>query len=151
MLADKLIDSDLPDDPYCHVDLMAYFPTQLREGFEAAIEDHPLRREIIVTQVVNDLVNGAGMTYWPRLMGETGSTPEELTRANFVAREIFGSLPLREEIRPTTTRSTPAARPGCGSRCAPWSSAPRAGWSTTAGLRSTARARSTTSASRCSR
>ena len=78
---------------------MAYFPTQLREGFETAIANHPLRREIIVTQVVNDLVNGAGMTYWPRLMGETGATPEELTRANFVAREIFGSLPLREEIK----------------------------------------------------
>jgi glutamate dehydrogenase len=78
---------------------MAYFPTQLREGFEAAIANHPLRREIIVTQVVNDLVNGAGMTFWPRLMGETGATPEELTRANFVAREIFGSLPMREEIK----------------------------------------------------
>ena len=99
VLADKLIDSDLPDDPYCHVDLMAYFPTQLREGFETAIANHPLRREIIVTQVVNDLVNGAGMTFWPRLMGETGATPEELTRANFVAREIFGSLPMREEIK----------------------------------------------------
>ncbi len=99
VLADKLIDSDLPDDPYCHVDLMAYFPTQLREGFEAAIANHPLRREIIVTQVVNDLVNGAGMTFWPRLEGETGATPEELTRANFVAREIFGSLPMRNEIK----------------------------------------------------
>jgi glutamate dehydrogenase len=99
LLADKLIDSDLPDDPYCHVDLMAYFPTQLRDGFEAAIAEHPLRREIIVTQVVNDLVNGAGMTYWPRLAGETGTTPAELTRANFVAREIFGSLPLRDEIK----------------------------------------------------
>jgi glutamate dehydrogenase len=99
VLADRLIDSDLPDDPYCHVDLMAYFPTQLHDGFEPAIVEHPLRREIIVTQVVNDLVNGAGMTFWPRLAGETGSTPEELTRANFVAREIFGSLPLRQELQ----------------------------------------------------
>jgi glutamate dehydrogenase len=99
VLADKLIDSDLPDDPYCHVDLMAYFPSQLAKGFEAAIVAHPLRREIIVTQVVNDLVNGAGMTFWPRLAGETGVSPEELTRANFVAREIFGSLPLRDELK----------------------------------------------------
>jgi glutamate dehydrogenase len=98
VLADRLVDSDLPDDPYCHVDLMGYFPTQLKEGFEQAIVSHPLRREIIVTQVVNDLVNGAGMTFWPRLAGETGASPEELTRANFVAREIFGSLPLRHRI-----------------------------------------------------
>src|SRR5262249_4063569 len=99
VLADELIDSDLPDDPYCHVDLVGYFPTQLKEGFETSITRHPLRREIIVTQVVNDLVNGAGMTFWPRLAGETGATPAELTRANFVAREIFASLPLREELQ----------------------------------------------------
>jgi glutamate dehydrogenase len=98
VLADKLITSDLPDDPYCHVDLVGYFPTQLKQGFEQSIASHPLRREIIVTQVVNDLVNGAGMTFWPRLAGETGASPEELTRANFVAREIFGSLPLRDEL-----------------------------------------------------
>jgi glutamate dehydrogenase len=51
-----------------------------------------------VTHVVNDLVNGAGMTFWPRLQGETGASAADLTRANFVAREIFGSLGLRQEI-----------------------------------------------------
>jgi glutamate dehydrogenase len=99
VLADELLASDLPDDPYLGLDLRAYFPTQIREGFEPQIEEHPLRREIIVTQVVNDLVNGAGMTYWPRLAGETGASAAELTRANFVAREIFGSLELREELK----------------------------------------------------
>jgi len=98
LLAEELVDSDLPDDPYCHVDLTAYFPREIQDGFETQITDHPLRREIIVTQVVNDLVNGAGMTYWPRLQGETGVGPAELTRANFVAREIFGSLPYRQEL-----------------------------------------------------
>lgn len=99
VLAEELLDSDLPDDPYLDVDLRAYFPQPVQEGFDTQITDHPLRREIIVTQVVNDLVNGAGMTYWPRLAGETGSTAAELTRANFVAREIFGSLPLRQELK----------------------------------------------------
>ncbi|MEO5851284.1 MAG: NAD-glutamate dehydrogenase [Nocardioides sp.] len=98
VLAEELVATDLPDDPYLHLDLMAYFPTPIREGFEAQIGDHPLRREIIVTQVVNDLVNGAGMTFWPRLAGETGATAAELTNANFVAREIFGSLDLRQEM-----------------------------------------------------
>ena len=98
VLADELLASDLPDDPYLHLDLMAYFPRPVREGFETQIRDHPLRREIIVTQVVNDLVNGAGMTFWPRLAGETGASAAELTNANFVSREIFGSLGLREEL-----------------------------------------------------
>ena len=98
VLADELLASDLPEDPYLDLDLRAYFPEPIREGFDERIVEHPLRREIIVTQVVNDLVNGAGMTYWPRLAGETGASAAELTRANFVAREIFGSLPLRDEI-----------------------------------------------------
>lgn len=98
VLAEELLESDLPDDPYLDLDLRGYFPTPVREGFEPQIHEHPLRREIIVTQVVNDLVNGAGITFWPRLAGETGASAAELTRANFVAREIFGSLPMRKEL-----------------------------------------------------
>ncbi|RYB95105.1 NAD-glutamate dehydrogenase [Nocardioides oleivorans] len=98
VLADELIGSDLPDDPYLREDLLGYFPSRMRPDLIGAMEDHPLRREIIVTQVVNDLVNGAGMTFWPRLAGETGASPADLTRANFVAREIFGSLALRQEV-----------------------------------------------------
>ena len=99
VLAQELLAGELPDDPYLQLDLRAYFPTAMREGFAARIDAHPLRREIIVTQVVNDLVNGAGMTFWPRLAGETGADAADLTRANFVAREIFGSLPLRDELK----------------------------------------------------
>jgi glutamate dehydrogenase len=62
------------------------------------MESHPLRREIIVTSVVNDLVNGAGMTFFHRLSEETAASAQELVRANFVAREIFGSRALVDEI-----------------------------------------------------
>ncbi|MBC2960482.1 NAD-glutamate dehydrogenase [Nocardioides deserti] len=99
VLADRLLASDLPDDPYLEHDLRAYFPQPVREGFAAQVETHPLRREIIVTQVVNDLVNGAGMTFVPRLAGETGAEVADLARANFVAREVFASLPLRLELQ----------------------------------------------------
>ncbi|MDQ6524392.1 NAD-glutamate dehydrogenase [Nocardioides sp. LHD-245] len=98
VLAEELLASDLPEDPYLALDLRSYFPEPVQAGFLEQIGEHPLRREIIVTQVVNDLVNGAGMTYWPRLAGETGASAAELTRANFVAREIFGSLDLRREL-----------------------------------------------------
>ncbi len=99
VLAEELLGSEVADDHYFDQDLRSYFPTQIREGFETPVHQHPLRREIVVTQVVNDLVNGAGMTFWPRLAGETGASPAELARANFVAREIFGSLPMRTELQ----------------------------------------------------
>ncbi len=99
VLAEELLDSTLPDDPFLRTDLFAYFPSRMRQGYRAQMIDHPLRREIIVTQVVNDLVNGAGMSFFHRLSGETGASASELTNANFVAREIFGSLALREELK----------------------------------------------------
>ena len=73
VLADELLASDLPDDPYLREDLLSYFPERMHADHVGAMEEHPLRRQIIVTQVVNDLVNGAGMTFWPRLAGETGA------------------------------------------------------------------------------
>jgi glutamate dehydrogenase len=98
VLADDLLATELADDPFLRVDLFSYFPAHMRQTFRDRMESHPLRREIIVTSVVNDLVNGAGMTFYHRLSQETGASPEELVRANFVAREIFGSRALIDEV-----------------------------------------------------
>jgi glutamate dehydrogenase len=91
VLSDEVLRSDLPDDPFLVVDLHEYFPAVMRERYSEQIEAHPLRREIVATQVVNFLVNGAGITFYHRLSEETGASAAELLRANFVAREIFGS------------------------------------------------------------
>ena len=80
----------------------------MREGFEAQIADHPLRREIIVTQVVNDLVNGAGMTFWPRLAGETGADAGRADPGQLRGpRDLRLAAAARGARRPTTTSSTP--------------------------------------------
>jgi glutamate dehydrogenase len=97
-LARALIDTGLPDEPYAARLLPAYFPHEVRERFGAAIEEHPLRREIVVTQLVNEVVNGAGMSFWPRLAAETGAGPVELVRANLVARDLAGWSQLRADI-----------------------------------------------------
>ncbi len=98
VLADALLESDLPDDPFLRNDLFGYFPTKMRQTYRDRMRTHPLRREIIVTQAVNDLVNGAGITFFHRLSDETGASAEELVRANFVAREVFGFRALNDEI-----------------------------------------------------
>jgi glutamate dehydrogenase len=70
----------------------------MRQGYRGQMEQHPLRREIVVTQIVNQLVNNAGITYFHRLAGETNASTAELTKANFVAREIFGADGLQRQI-----------------------------------------------------
>jgi glutamate dehydrogenase len=50
---------------------------------------HRLRREIITTEVVNDMVNRSGTTFLSRMNEETGASVPDITRAWLVAREVF--------------------------------------------------------------
>jgi glutamate dehydrogenase len=98
VLADELLTSDLAEDPFLRGDLFAYFPSRMRQDYRAQMEEHPLRPDIVVTQIVNQLVNGAGMTYTHRLGGETGASVRDLTLAQFLSREIFGSQAINDQI-----------------------------------------------------
>jgi glutamate dehydrogenase len=89
-LTQDLLDSDLPDDPAYDGVLTAYFPEPLRERFTQQMHEHRLRREIVVTGVVNHMVNRAGITFAMRLMEETGASPVEIVRAHSVASTVFG-------------------------------------------------------------
>ncbi|MFF5855511.1 NAD-glutamate dehydrogenase [Streptomyces sp. NPDC012751] len=97
-VAEELLHTSLPDDPYLRTLLHAYFPTALRERFAEAIDSHPLRREITTTVLVNDTVNTGGTTYLHRLREETGASLEEIVRAQTAARAIFRSAPVWDAV-----------------------------------------------------
>jgi glutamate dehydrogenase len=97
-IAEELLASDLPEDLYLSSELERYFPTRLREEFGAQIQRHQLRREIIASRVVNDLVNRAGTTFAFRLSDETGAGADDIARAYTAAREVFGLRSLWGEI-----------------------------------------------------
>ena len=84
-----MLTSSLPDDPYLRRVLDAYFPAPLRARFADRMEAHPLRREIITTSAVNEMIDTSGTTFLFRLIEETGASVPDLTRAWLVAREVF--------------------------------------------------------------
>jgi glutamate dehydrogenase len=88
-LKDELLDSDLPDDPFLKTELYRYFPSALRDRFRSRIEAHPLRRQIVTTQLVNNLVNNAGTTFVFRMREEIGASAQEIARAHTVAGAVF--------------------------------------------------------------
>ncbi len=97
-LSDELIASDLPEDPWIAQALQRYFPALLREKFGAYIPRHPLKREIIATYVLNSMVNRVGSTFVHRLSEATGARPALVVRAYLAAREVFGYVPLWQQI-----------------------------------------------------
>lgn len=104
----EVLASDLPDDPALSGALAEYFPAPLREVFADRMPGHPLRREIITTSVVNEMVDTGGSTFLFRLGEETNAPIPDITRAWFVAREVFG---MREFWRQVTTLAGEADMP----------------------------------------
>jgi glutamate dehydrogenase len=88
-LATALRESDLADDPWFRQTLREYFPQQLRERFDAELDTHPLRREIIATVIANDMVNMGGITFAFRAMEETSATEVAVAKAFVALREVY--------------------------------------------------------------
>jgi glutamate dehydrogenase len=95
---DDLVASNLPDDPYFTRVLKAYFPHVLTEKFSSAIDQHPLKREIIATFVANTVVNRTGATFVNFLAAEAAATTADVVRAYTLAREVFDLEPLWDQI-----------------------------------------------------
>jgi glutamate dehydrogenase len=85
----RVLASDLPDSPAFADRLVEYFPRPLRERFTEAIAGHPLRREILTTMLVNEMVDAAGMSYAFRLGEELVAGPDDAVRAFAVATTVF--------------------------------------------------------------
>ena len=98
-LTHRLVESDLPDLGAFARWLPEYFPVPLRERFAEAIRTHPLRREIIATRLVNQMVDGAGATYAFRLGEELAATATDAVRAYAVTTEVFGLPALWDSVR----------------------------------------------------
>jgi glutamate dehydrogenase len=105
---DELLASALPDDPALQDDLVSYFPHVLGERFEGAIHRHRLRREIIATVVINDLINRMGATFVSDMRDRTGAAPEDVARAYLAARAAFEVPKIWQAIEGLDTK-VPAA------------------------------------------
>ena len=97
-LFDELLASDLPEDPWVATALVNYFPARLHHEFANDIERHPLRREIIATVVLNEMVNRVGPSFPYQMLSSTGSAPAQVVRAYLLTREVFALGPTWKAI-----------------------------------------------------
>ncbi len=88
-LKEALLASRVPDDAYLARDMETAFPQLLAERYRDAMLQHRLNREIISTQIANDLVNNMGITFVQRLCEATGMSAANVAGAYVIVRDIF--------------------------------------------------------------
>jgi glutamate dehydrogenase len=88
-LTGRLLASPVPDEPALRSVLAAYFPAALAARFDHLLDGHRLRRELIASEVANDLVDRMGPTFVHRLMGETGAEAARVAAAYCIARGVI--------------------------------------------------------------
>lgn len=98
-LATSLSNSDLATDPWFKSTLRRYFPKQVAERFDAELDTHPLRKEIIATVVANDMVNLGGITFAFRAMEESSAGEVVVAKAFVALHEIFDFSSMTAALR----------------------------------------------------
>ncbi len=97
-LKGDLITSEVPDDPYIRRHLERLFPQPLVDNYLTEMYEHRLKREIVATQVANDLVDHMGVVFVRRLIDSTGVGRADIARAYIVARDSFNLPRLWADI-----------------------------------------------------
>ena len=88
-LMSLLLRSRLPDEPATQEYLRQYFPKEALAAIgESSLESHRLGREIIASQMTNDLVGLMGCTFVHRISRDTNRTPADVARAWLVAARL---------------------------------------------------------------
>jgi len=87
VLFDQLVESDLPDDPYCETALLNYFPAKMRKTFRQDILSHRLHREIIATVLANHVINRGGPGFVVGMSEATGAEPHQVVKTALLTRD----------------------------------------------------------------
>ena len=98
-LKTRLLAGGLPDDPVTESYLLGYFPpSAISAAGRGHLESHRLRREIIASQLTNDLVDVMGATFVTRVARDSGSKVEDVARAWLVASRLADHRALVAQI-----------------------------------------------------
>ncbi len=97
-LFDLMMKANVADDPYLSQALPRYFPQPLQNRFASELSEHPLRAEIICTQLTNQIGNRMGETFCHYVQQETNSDILSILRAFTAAKEALGVEALWRDL-----------------------------------------------------
>ncbi|MEM1196997.1 MAG: NAD-glutamate dehydrogenase domain-containing protein [Pseudomonadota bacterium] len=98
VLQDAIETGALPDDPQIEGNLIALFPGPMRERFPQFLREHPLRRELVATDLANRIVNRLGLVHAFELSEEEGATLSQVAAAFLAIERLFDLSALWESL-----------------------------------------------------
>ncbi|MFC0006037.1 NAD-glutamate dehydrogenase [Micromonospora siamensis] len=102
ILAEGLADEEWTTDVLVH-----YFPTPMRERFADRMSRHRLRRDIVTTVLVNEVINRGGISFVFRVVEETAASAADVLRAYVVVSEVFGLRGLWDAVEALDNKVSP--------------------------------------------
>jgi glutamate dehydrogenase len=98
ILKNNILNSDLPEDPALAKYIDLAFPESMVRRYHAPMQKHHLRREIIATQLSNEIVTNMGITFVFQMTDENNVSAVSVVRAYAVTKEIFALQSLWESL-----------------------------------------------------
>jgi glutamate dehydrogenase len=98
-LKQELLDSTIPDSSIMRSYLVGYFPAEAVQVVGSDIlAQHRLSREIIATELANDMVDLMGASFVHRISSDSGHGAADVARAWFIAARLCGAGDLRRRL-----------------------------------------------------
>ena len=97
-LKQSVLASDIPEAGIFQHHLFDYFPKALANRFKGDLASHPLKNEIITTQLTNIAADRLGLTFFHKLIRDTGAHPIEAIRVVLCVVEILELPRLWEKV-----------------------------------------------------
>ncbi len=89
VLKEDLAIDNIAKDKYIATAIEGAFPRKISAEYPEPLDAHRLKREIVATQVANDMVNNMGISFARRLVESTGATMGEVAKAYITARDVY--------------------------------------------------------------
>lgn len=97
-LKDQLNCNEVFEDPFLAELLITSFPKLLQDKYKDQMQLHPLKNEIIATQLANNIINDMGINFVGRMDDETGASVIEIAKCYVISKHVVGMEAMWEVV-----------------------------------------------------
>lgn len=89
-LKEQLNCKEVYEDTFLADALIKAFPKKLQTSYHKQMQTHPLKNEIIATQLANDIIDDMGINFVGRMEDETGTSVVDIAKCYVISKHIIG-------------------------------------------------------------